>query len=339
MGRGRIAHSLRRAAGCALLAWAVCGQAAAAPNATLAPSAALACLTPAAKDRGQVAYPPELLARKDGATVPVELVFKDGRSAPEMKLRGDWRDAPDRRFVDAVQDHVQSWRVPCMADAGPPTRLQIDFDFVPNDGRKVMASGPHDTAQQDRRRQLACLTHVDGEAKPTYPAIAQGQGEQGHFVYRMVFSAPDQPPATTLLAYNGPRSLSHATEHFQRGLRLPCLQGAPVSSLQVYNFKIEGGSRDVLRDMSLLELLQSTVNVPQPAYFDLQTMGCPFALRLTYYQPHASNTVQQLDNTHPARQALMDWLSRFQLRLPERLNTSLVGQSATVSVPCGTIDL
>lgn len=321
----------------ALAASACC---AVAQQTTLQPSPALQCLTQG--DAGQpLLYPEEMLQRKDGGTVAVELRFAGPDQAPNVTISD--QDRPSAVLVDAVRAHVRRFRVPCMAANDPTVLIRQDYVFVPNDGRKVVTTTPTDPLQAARGDFWACLSHVDGEKKPDYPYRALVPGgkaeEQGNVYVSLKFLAPDQPPVLTLLTAVPGRALRGAVAQYANGLRLPCMGAEPVAFSVLYTFQIVDGSRLLLPDLSLKALLAAASNLRGGVYFDLNALGCPFDVRLTYFRPHGPNTLRQLEPAMPARQAFLDWLCGLTLNLPERANTSVLGQTITVQVPCGTVNL
>ncbi len=300
----------------------------------LEPSAALQCLY---RGPQPLLYPPDLLERKDGDTISVQLTFTRPDAEPSVVFPGDRYTLEGLRT--AVREHVRAFRLPCLGASGATVVLRQVYVFTPNDGRKVVSSKLRDDAEAAMQQQFGCLKHVDGGLDTEYPSHARRDEEQGNVLVRLTFTRPDQPPTTEVLASPKGRWLRGHAERQVAGLRLPCLQGAPAKGTLLFKFSLDGGNRTVLRDMGLLRLIGAAKDLPRGVYFDLHSMGCPFDLRLTYMRPHQTNTVRQLETGNPARQPLLDWLEDISLNVDERLNTALLGQTMTVSVPCVIIDL
>ena len=304
---------------------------------TLAPSPALECLTPTAEERNHLEYPPDLYERKDGGTIEVELTFKAADEAPQTRFI----DPDDQAFAglkDAVRKHVRRFRVPCLAAGSPPVKMRQTYVFVPNDGRKAVASEPVDDAVAHRRALAACMSHVDRQVRPEYPTYARRFDEQGTVVVLVTFTRPDAPPELKVLA-SAAKSLEKSVADHVAGLRLPCYDGEPVKFSQIYTFKLDGSSRTLIKDTDLKRLLASARQPLEPAFFDFGTMGCPFDLRVQYLRPHLSNSVREVDNARPERKPFLDWLSRVTLNLDDKTNTAVLGDTFTVQVPCGTLSL
>jgi hypothetical protein len=321
--------------GMAALLCAMSGHAAGAEP-TLAPSAALNCLTPSAQERAGLAYPPEALERKDGGTVSVELRFEGPDEAPGVRVLS--KNAFSS-LQEAVRKHVRQFRIPCMKAGEEPVVLRQDFVFVPNDGRKVLATAPRDAADERRQVQMRCLTRVGRDKIPEYPPVDLMSGRQGNLFVSMRFTSAERPPELQVLAADGTGHMFEAVSDFVRGYRLPCLQDRELSMDMLFHFRLDGGARTRLKDMSLRSFIASAKDAPRPAYFDLGAMACPFELRVTYQRPHRPNTIGELDGPVEARKPFLDWLSQLTLALPEKKNTAVLGDEFTLAVPCGKIDL
>ena len=304
-----------------------------AENSRLAGSAEAACVV---QPEGPLTYPPRVLARKDFGTVQAELTFEAPDRAPQVKILDEGGSVA--ALVDAVIVHAKGLRMPCLA-GDRPVKLRQDYVFVPNDGRKVMATQLVDERDAAREEKLRCVRHASGESRPEYPGLALDRSEQGKVLVRLSFTAADQPSGVEVLTYGGFHHLRDAVLDHVAGLRMPCLgSGEPVVAERIYDFRLEGGPRTVLRDVGLLEFLRA-VDKLEPAFFDTNAMGCPFDLRVSYWQPYDANKVREIETTDPLRKPLLAWLSRLSLRLPERQRDALLGEESTMHVPCVKLDL
>lgn len=299
----------------------------------LAPSPALECLT---RGSEPPEYPEELYKRRDGVTLDVDLIFGGPDDAPRVVVKSDM--PYDERFERAVRKHVRPFRVPCMKEGEAPVRLRQIYVFTPNDGRKVAVSAPTDDRAEERKAKLACITHVQKIKNPGYSRNALLADAQGPVIVNLRFVQPDAPPEIRILGA-AHKLLKEIIEDHSAGLRMPCLEGAPIALNRIYEFKIVTGTRTVLRDTKLPQLLSSARNLATPAFFNFDEMGCPFDVRLTYFQPYLGNTVRELDTSRPVRKPFLDWLSRLTLDLDEKTNLGVISKQMTVSVPCGKLDL
>jgi len=320
--------------GCIAALWAT---AALAQDTQLAPSEALACLTPPLAERGVPVYPPDELERRDEGTVRVELVFSAPDAPPQVTVADDL-SASFSSMRAAVRAHVAKLRVPCMVP-GRPVTLRQTYRFIAGDKRKVVGEPITDPAQLVRAQLLACVTHVQDVARAPYPRSALSAGLEGKVFVRLRFDKPDVRPEVERLSPRVQDALTRSVDMHVRDLRMPCLQQEPITVTQIYAFRLEGGARARFNPMSLVELLQAAEHVPRPIFLDLNTMGCPFELRLRYLQPHMQNGLYQFEPANPARAPLLEWLSQIRLDLPRGSDNLLIGEETSVSIPCGTVDL
>ncbi len=281
-------------------------------------------------------YPAHLVSAKVGGTVHVELTFTTPDGGPKARISDD---NLARGLVAAVAQHVDTLRLPCLP-AGETAVLRQDYVFVPNDGRKVASSYPEDAGDAARRQTLACMRREGKSSLPEYPRSALEAGSQGRVYASLRFVAADLPPEVTLLSEPRDRRLGKAVREFVQDFRLPCLEaGKSLDAKYFFRFILEGARATVLEDVGLVTLLKFSKDVPSPAYFNLNSMGCPFDVRLTYWQPHAPNEVAELQEHRPERSPLLDWMTRLRLDLSDDKNAQVLGDTTTVTVPCGTIDL
>ncbi len=314
----------------------VCQSAAHAETRALAQSPALACLTRASDAPALPEYPPETFARKEGGEINVELEFRGPDRAP--KVRPD-KSASYAELESAVERFAKHYRVPCMGANDAPVILRQRYVFVPNDGRKVVPSAPTDAADGARRAQLTCIVNRAGVARPSYPSSALRTGAEEKMMLRLRFGAPDLAPQLTWLTPPKHSDLRMSVEEYVSQLRMPCLNNGPIEMDEVFVFVIDGSARMVLRDMSLIELLRASKDYVVPAYFDFNAMACPFDVRLTYMRPYSPNFVGELDSSNPARKPLLEWMRNLTLATSESTQRKVLGDSMTVTIPCGKLDL
>ncbi|HXA48570.1 MAG TPA: hypothetical protein VNW52_13125, partial [Burkholderiaceae bacterium] len=153
------------------------------------------------------------------------------------------------------------------------------------------------------------------------------------------FDAPDTPPAITWLATLGNSNFQDAVARYLEGMRLPCQNNGPVTFRGMYEFRMEGDSYTLLKDMSLRDFLGAATDLKGPIFFELSSMDCPFDLRIEYLRPYSKNIVSELEKTNPNRQLLIDWLSTLTLNLGKENGIKVLGNQFNLTVPCGKVDL
>lgn len=297
-------------------------------------SPALRCLT---RGTQSLDYPRELYDLKIGGTVTVDLTFNAPSAPPRVRVI-EHADQAANELADVVKAYTLGYRLPCLSSGDAPVVLRQQFDFRPNDGRVVYWSRPSDPLEAERRRQLACVAPPDQmavreaafEASGTSSAVA---------VVRVRFTSRDEAPEVTVLDGGGSPFRIRAAQKLARNLRMPCLAGAPVEGVWFMDFRTDD-EYSTLRDMGLVTFLRGIANLEdRPVSFDLDTMGCPFDVRLRLRQPYSRNLVGEIGAQNPARAPFLDWLGELRLTLPKETLAKVIGQSMTLNVPCGKITL
>jgi hypothetical protein len=303
---------------------------------TQEPSPALACLTPAAEARGLPQYPKAMLGSRRHGLVKVQLNFTSADRQPDGEVL---EHEGGQAFLDAVEEHVHTWRVPCLDQVGGRARLAFEFVFRPDD-RVVVPRAPVDSWHAAERDMLACVVNASGSKAPDYPIDAQRIGIEGRVVARLRFESATEPPSAELYSGRGAERLQSAVEDWVRHYRMPCHSGAPVTSLWTFMFHLDGNKPYGFKPMSLLSWMRQTKDLgKQTLQVDTTKMGCPFELQVRYLQPALASSVAEIDSYHPARGPLLDWLAQSELKLARRQLDSVFGDTAILSVPCMKLDL
>lgn len=302
---------------------------------TLEPGAAQRCLTPTPELRGTPVYPEGPYKRQEQGRVRVELTFKAADKAPAVAVLSQ---SGSDDFVEAVKEHVEKLRVPCLTEDEGSSLLQIEFVFTP-DGRRVYWPLPSDPSRAAKAAQLKCVRHVSGETKVAYPMFAREAGTQGRVLAQLTFTAADQAPEARLFARTNSRRLRAAVEDWVQGLRMPCHGGEPVQAIWTFIFTLDNNVFG-FRPMNLLDYMGLVRDIQeQTLNFDFNGMACPFDVRLQYRKPFLPNHVGQVGSTHPARSAFLDWLARSELNLAPPAADAVFGDALTLTIPCTKINL
>ena len=309
---------------------------AAAQDSVLATSPALACLTRLPGAGAALDYPPAALARKEGGVMRVALEFQGPDQPPRVTILSR---PPLGNFDGAVQAHLAAFRVPCMRAGDAPVRLSQEYHFDPDQQYRVAASAPRDDADPERARQLACMSHRDGTARPDFPREARQREEQGTIIMRLRFTRPDAPPELEVVQSLPSHALRQAVLRHLAGYRVPCLGAQPLETIIAFKYLYDGGARTLLRDSNLIEVLAAARDLQKPVQFDFKTMGCPFELRMQYRQPFAANRVDQLDTAMAERAPLVHWLEGLHLDMDQRASANIFNNKFVIAVPCGQLDL
>ncbi|KPF43230.1 hypothetical protein D621_19820 [beta proteobacterium AAP51] len=307
---------------------------------TVEPTAEQRCLTPAVADRGTPEFPFDAWKREESGRVVVALHFTGATLRPEVKVvlsesSGDSSTA----FVQAVRNHVASWRVPCLP-SGQATTLNLEFVFLPS-SKQVFSSAPQDAAAERASRLMKCVEHLKGEAVPDYPQSALRQELQGRLLARVSFDSADKKPTYQVLSRPSARPLQPGVESFIEGLRMPCFDGqAAVETTYSFIFRLEGLGAYGLKPLDLMTLMRRVQGIQQQRLrFDTTTMGCPFDVKFQYRQPYLNNWAATDGQHRATREPLLRWLADAHLDLPGRSLDAVFADTTVVSVPCLNIDI
>jgi hypothetical protein len=300
-----------------------------------APSAATRCLGVVAGAPEAPAYPYEAYQGGVRGGVKVLLVF----SAPDKPPRVTVQERTDPRFAEAVEQHARDLRVPCLKPGEGPVQLERDYVFV-HDKRKVEWFSARDREATNNVALMKCARHVSGDEKPDYPYPAHSRGLQGRVLAQVSFDAADKPPTVALHVRPSAEQLAEHIDRWLRGLRLPCFQGSPVSTMITYVFIIDGQGGYGFKELPFRTLLGATKGIQaQRLEFDTRTMGCPFDVSFWYRQPQLRNRVGEIGEPNAARRPLLEWMETVEFDAPSRSLDSVWGDSTVITIPCVHVNL
>lgn len=280
------------------------------------------------------AYPEREALLKAGAVVRVSLTFTGPDSPPKVETTFN---SGGEAFADAVSTFAKSYRLPCMVVGTGPLAGVQEFQFVPDDGRKVVYG-----ALRDHPKATQAVRCVTGMRPPEYPARMFGPSLEGTVVVKLKFVDGNSPPQPTVLFDGGSGRLAAAVLAAVERYRMPCLTAGdgPLTAMQSFQFLMSDSTQYALKDLALRQFVAIVDKLDQQKVrFDFSTMGCPFDVRLRLFQPHAPNSVGELERADANRREFLEWLRAVSLKLPRDAARHVIGQTVTVSVPCGVLDL
>lgn len=296
----------------------------------LAPSEALRCMTPVEAARQPLQYPQAALEAKAGGLVRAEMVFEDPALPPAVKVTNRTYEP----LAQAVMAHLRERRVPCLAP-GQKAVLTQEFKFDPTDGRRILWSNMREAQTGEEARDRGCTATMP---RATYPEEALRRDQMGVVALRLRFADNLSPPEVTVLDETPGDALIRSTVELVAASRMSCSIGRPVDFHFYYQYG--DGTTMVLNDVPLRTYLRGVKGIQQAqVYFDFNELKCPFDVRVKMMQPVRDNLVGELGEAVPERVFFLDWLSRQRLDLTPGQQNRLIGQSTTISVPCGTLNL
>lgn len=285
-----------------------------------------ACLQ---REKALEELPPKTVENNNSGLLRFKLRFEKADKAPRIELLHGAADSDMERIA---RRYLSGFRVPCLHEGDHPIEVVQEFSFsrwgnepaVPLPGKTpVMRFHLPDEVPQLRSYDI-------GRALVEYTFVA---GKEAPDV-RFVFSSAG-------------RDAQRVVERYAKQLRLLDSGGQPrpVTVRQPWNFvdpQTRGTQYRLSKDeYPLLELLRLTKNLNENLVdIDLDTMQCPFAVRLSIRQPYEANLVREIETTNPNRAYLLDWLSKLQLRFKdEQQQKDLFGSDLRIAIPCGRLDL
>lgn len=281
-------------------------------------------------------YPGYERARKREGLVRVRLRFDAADAPPAVEVM---HEMGGQAFSDAVRQRLSAYRLPCLQPGVAPVVAIQEFQFIPGDGRPVYWTKARIEASDALKSVAGCL---ERGPLPDYPFGAQRAGLQGVVLVRLSFSSSDAPPQAEILYDGGHAMFAEVVETHVASYRLPCLtpDSAPLRAMQAFEFIMEGGGWYVLRPLTLQKLVGAIDDLSKHRVrFNFDTMGCPFDVKFVLHQPYAENPVAEIGSRDANRREFLAWLGTVSLKLPKRAHSRVIGDSTTISVPCGTLDL
>lgn len=164
----------------------------------------------------------------------------------------------------------------------------------------------------------------------------------GNVVLRMKFAQSDAPPEVEVLYSARHHLLARTGVSMAQEYRMHCEKplATPVYATQTIRLRTEGAQGAALKDMAFVPFLQSLDRASLgKVKFDLNTMSCPFDVKVTLIEPFAENTIAEAEARDPARQEFLAWLRKLVFKYPAETERFLVGESTKVTVPCMVLDL
>ncbi len=302
----------------------------------LAPPAALECLQVPTGEPVEPVYPFDAYKAGEAGRVKATVSLPGGLFGNEVEIQSSEGAAA---FVDAAKKFLRSLSAPCLKK-GEKVTLQYEFVFKPDD-RKVIWGSPTEATDETRRSEVKCIGHVDKVKSPPYPERARRSLQQGRVYGLMTFHSADAPPEVELLHRPAAESFAPSITSWAAGLRMPCHAGrGPVRTGVLFIYLMEGEGRYGFKALTLPELLGVSKGIRERRLqLDTTAMGCPFDVKLTYYQPLRRNSVGEVGDSDPRRRPLLELLAGLELELRSNSLDSVFADTADVAVPCVRINL
>lgn len=286
--------------------------------------------------------------RQPSSTLDYPARHRFDRSHGLMRLRLHFEkpDAPPRVEVlantarqdmqDRVYRFVDDYRLPCLKPEDGTVSAVQEFNF----NNSSMEALPVPETHQRRRPFCIVMPREDMRS------LSSLTNEVQHVVASALFVGKgDEPPEVKLLHSTGDKRLEAAVVERVQTYRMPCRTGQEEPQVMRQQFTlVPAGHRRMMLSreaFTLVDFLSMTQGAQQlSAFFDFNTMNCPFKVNYTMYGSSLPNEVSVGGVRDPNRVPFLQWLRERQLNFSsQRQANELFGQTLQIQVPCGQLDL
>ena len=296
------------------------------------PSAAqsLSCLE---QPSSNLSYPEKHRFDRVHGFMRLRLHFEKPDAAPRVEVLSN---TAREDMQDRVYRYVADYRLPCLKPEDGTVSAVQEFNF----SNSAVEALPVPEAPQRRQPFCIVMPREDMESLSSLSSAVQ------HVVASALFMGKgDQAPEVKLLHSTGDKRLEAAVVERVRAYRMPCRTGQeePQVMRQQFTFVPAGHRRAVLKTeaFTLAAFLGMTQGARQlSAFFDFNTMNCPFKVNYSILGPSLPNEVTTGGARDPNRVPFLRWLRERQLAFSsQRQANELFGQTLQIQVPCGQLDL
>jgi len=252
------------------------------------------------------------------------MIFKPGEAEPTI----EWLWNGDPPAAADLENWLRGWRMPCLLTDEDPQGVVEELWLTPADGQMEVGEAVPSVAPG-----AATVCYQSPNKQIPMQNVPQVYSAALAF-FR--FPADGEAPEVQIAHSVGERQFADAVRRHV-GLYTPCPEGKGrrgVWASQLFISRPER-ARPALAPLGLVDFLGMVKGATTlHAHFDTNTMGCPFTLGWTLYQPTHRNAMNSGGPTNPNRAAFVYWLAGLQVDLPEQTEARLFGESSTIDVPC-----
>jgi len=240
---------------------------------------------------------------------------------------------------NAVLDHVAGYRLPCLRPEDGDVIAVQDFSFRSHDRDPT----PMSVVDSSSIEAPLCVVMPRRDLNYT---VDVGQLRAEHLVAHITFSGDGQRPPDVKFAYsNASARYEQAVREWVSEYRMPCRIAADKPRTVEQRFSMFPAERRPFsfpkERFSLTEFLALTREPTKlKAYFDLNTMGCPFRVGFVLGGGTYPHVATALGPTDPNKAVFLRWLESLQFDFKsEEMANDLFSSELQVDVPCGTLNL
>ncbi|PZP32353.1 MAG: hypothetical protein DI603_09955 [Roseateles depolymerans] len=273
-----------------------------------------------------------------------------GRGAMRVLLHFRRADAPPEIEVllntaredmqDEAYRYLRGYRLPCLQPEDGVVDAVQEFSFSNSD--RLPAPLPPES--RDGQSPGRCVVQPRRDAR-----VHLGYSSVGveHVLAEARFAGgPDDPPEVRVSFSTGDRRLEDAVREQLAQYRMPCRQAGdrPQTYRQLFSLHPKGVRRFAFSRESydLAGFLALTRDTPaRAAYFDFNTMSCPFKVEYRVWGLGLPNEAWVAgERANPNRQPFLDWLAAQSLDTrSDKQALDLFGSHLQITIPCADMDL
>lgn len=269
-----------------------------------------------------------------------------GFGVVRLRLSFERADAPPRAQVlantgteemqDEVFQYISTYRLPCLPAGAPPVHSVQEFVFDRDGPVQVSVArrlsdgsgGSTPCVVMPRQRPDSIMAMTENlVAKTLLRARFDGDGQQA--------------PTVDILYSNAGARVQQAIRDYVSEYRMPCRKaGDPPFSIEQMHLFTQGAKPSTFKEpvVPLAKFMRWVKGANEMrAFFDFDTMACPFRVTWTLRRPHLPNKarVQGQEPVDPNRVEFLRWLGGLELTLDERVAERLFDESMAIDIPCG----
>jgi hypothetical protein len=267
--------------------------------------------------------------------VRVQLRFEHPDQPPKVEVLAN--TAREDMF-ELAQDYLRGYRLPCLkATEGAVLAVQ-EFRF---NNRFPESPVPMGAPQPGGS---ACIV------MPSKPPESPQRTLDRDLVHVLVYASFDgdgqQRPQVDLVYSTASGAVESMVKDYLAEYRMPCRTAdmRPYKFEQLFTFQPSGTRPPYVLTkvrFGLKEYLGMVKDLSnEVAVHDLNTMACPFSVRIGLRAPALPNTIDEVGPRDANRVLFMKWLASLQVAFSNsRQASDLFDTSVQVDVPCGVVNL
>ena len=300
----------------------------------VSPAQSLSCLQ---KPESPPRYPRRSRLDHRRGAMRVLLHFKRPDEAPEVEVL---LNTAQEDMQDEAYRYLRGYRLPCLQPADGVVDAVQEFAFVSSD--RPPAPLPPESGKNGGPGRCVVAPRKDARVHLGFSSVGVE-----HVLAETVFSGDGEaPPEIRMVFSTGDRRLEAAVQEQLAQYRMPCRQAGdrPQTFRQLFSLHPKGVRRYGFEQehYDLAGFLALTRDTPaRAAYFDFNTMSCPFKVEYRVWGQGLPNEAWVAgERRDPNRQPFLAWLASLSLDTrSDKQALDLFGSHLQIDIPCADMDL